>query len=119
MKSVIVEFRQSISGPFARHIADVQDGYLSVGGCRPSSTSMVGKTLSQPFEWHGWEGIIYVDGKKQGAGFHFPKSDRIIAELPDGRKVMHVGEGNVADGCRVGDKVYPTIIEAILDTIPA
>lgn len=119
MKSVIVEFRQNINGPFGKRIADMHDGYLSVGGCRPSASSMVGKTLSQPFEWYGWEGIIYVGSKKQGAGFHFPKSDRIIAELPDGRRVMSVGESNVADGCSVDGKFYHTIIEAILDTIPA
>ena len=118
MKSTIVEYRSSLIHDFQPAIADHGPAGMVVGGCRPSA-GMVGRTLSQLFDWHGWEGVIYVDGRRQGAGLHFPASERIIAELPGGQKVMHSASTNGDGGCYVDGVHYAGIIEAVLALAPS
>lgn len=50
---VAVEFRGNISGDFAAHEAFVVDGLLTVSGCLPADSRMVGRQLSRPWRLVG------------------------------------------------------------------
>ena len=114
-KSVVLEYRTSLNHPYHRAIATSRDGTLSVNGCVPGDAGMVGRTLSQPFLWHTWDGVVEEDGKLVG-GYFFDASRRIIATLPDGLRVMHGGEGVV--GCVCDGQHFADIAEAVISLIP-